>query len=151
MRNHHRICDAQEHLLNTLVKLEEKFIDKYVIDVTIQQNVLNILKYLFHRGKTRGESCCPTNALITGCKKSSMNLGCPKQLPLTLDRLKEKFADNFIINVTVQQNVLYPLKHLFHRCKTGAECCSPTKGQFTRCENSSQNLGFTKTSTADAE
>ena len=75
VRNHHRICDAQEYLLNTLVKLEEKFIDKYVIDVTIQQNVLNILKYLFHRGKTRGESCCPSNALITGCKKSSKNLG----------------------------------------------------------------------------
>ena len=76
VRNHHRICDAQEYLLNTLVKLEEKFIDNYVIDVTIQQNVLNILKYLFHRGKTRGESCGPTKALLTECEKSSQNLGC---------------------------------------------------------------------------
>ena len=150
MRIHHRIRDALKHLLNTLVKLEEKFIDNYVIDVTIQQSVLYILKYLFHRGKTRGESCGPTKALFTGCEKSSKNLGCQKQLSLTLDRLKEKFADNFIMIVTVQQNVLYPLKHLFHRYKTRAVSGSPTKGQFTRCENSSQNLGCTKTSTADA-
>ena len=78
MRIHHRIWDAQKHLLNTLVKLEEKFIDNYVIDVTIQQNVLNSVKYLYHRGKTRAESCSPTEALLTGCEKSSQNLGCAK-------------------------------------------------------------------------
>ena len=73
-----------------------------------------------------------------------------KHLQLTLDGLKEKFIEYFIINVSIKQDVLNGLKNLFHRGKTRAESCSPAKGQFTRCENSSQNLGCTKTSTADA-
>ena len=135
----------------TLDRLKEKFADNFIMIVTVQQNVLYPLKHLFHRCKTRAECCSPTKGQFTRCEKSSKNLGCTKQLPLTVNRLREKFIDNFMINVTVQQNVLYPLKHLFHRCKTRAEYCSPTKGQFTRCENSSQNLGCTKTSNADAE
>ena len=70
-----------------------------------------------------------------------------KHLQLTLDGLKEKFIDKFFINVRIQQNILNRLKHLFNRDKSLAEVCSPTKGLFTRCENSSQNPGCSKTST----
>ena len=39
VRNHHRICDAQKHLLHTLAERKEKFIDDYMINFTIQHNV----------------------------------------------------------------------------------------------------------------
>ena len=35
MRNHHRICDAQKHLLQTLDKPKEKIFDNYIINLTI--------------------------------------------------------------------------------------------------------------------
>ena len=37
--NHHRVCDAQKHLLHTLAKLEKRFIDSYKMNLTIQHNV----------------------------------------------------------------------------------------------------------------
>ena len=41
VRNHHRIWDAQKHLLVTLFRLEEKLVDKSIINVIIQKNVEN--------------------------------------------------------------------------------------------------------------
>ena len=67
-------------------------------------------------------------------------------LPLKLDRLREKCIENSLINVTNQQNFLNLLKYLFHRSKTRAETCSPTKRIFNRCENSLKNLGCSKAS-----
>ena len=52
VRNHHRIWDAQKHLQLTLDGLKEKFIDNFIINVKIQQNVLNRLKHIFNRGKS---------------------------------------------------------------------------------------------------
>ena len=37
--SHHRICDAQKHLLHTLDKPKEKIIDNYIIKLTIQHNL----------------------------------------------------------------------------------------------------------------
>ena len=39
VRNHHRICDAQKHLLHTNDKLNENFIDNYIMNFTILHNV----------------------------------------------------------------------------------------------------------------
>ena len=39
VRNHHRIWDAQKHLLHTLVKLKKKIVDNKMMNVRIQENV----------------------------------------------------------------------------------------------------------------
>ena len=65
--------------------------------------------------------------LFTRCENSSQNLGCSKDLLLTLDNQKKKFNYNLIINLTIQKSVLNHLKHLFHRGNSRAEFCSRRK------------------------
>ena len=42
VRIHHRLWDAKKHLLQTLDKANQKFIESIVISLTIQYNVKNI-------------------------------------------------------------------------------------------------------------
>ena len=42
MRIHHTICVVLEHLLHTLVKLNETIVGEQIINVTIQQNAENV-------------------------------------------------------------------------------------------------------------
>ena len=42
VRNHHRIWDAQKHLLLTLLRIKEKFLPIFIMNVIIQENVENV-------------------------------------------------------------------------------------------------------------
>ena len=44
--------------------------------------------------------------VVARCEKSSQNLRClKKHLLHTLDKLKENFVDNYIMNVTIEENI----------------------------------------------
>ena len=102
MRNHHRICDAQKHLLETLAKLKKKFIDNYVINLTIQ--------HIFKSSQTS----IPSTSTLNRDLQSQHNVyrldvrnhhricDAQKHLLHTLDKQKDKFTDNYIINWTIQ-------------------------------------------------
>ena len=149
MRNQHRIWDAKKHLLLTLDRLKKKFVEKYMINMKIQQYVLNSLKHIFNRGKFEQSLAVQQKVSSLDVRNQHRIWDAKKHLLLTLDRLKKKFVEKYIINMKIQQYFLNSLKHLLHAGNTRAETCSPSKGLFSRCEKSSQNLGCSKTSTAD--
>ena len=47
VRIHHRICVVKKHLLHTHVRLKEKFIENYLINVPIQKDAGNALNIYF--------------------------------------------------------------------------------------------------------
>ena len=71
---HHRICDAQKHLLQTLVKRFEKFIDIYVIDLGVKEIIKNVLNINFIEFRTQQRPADPNKSLYTRCENSSQNL-----------------------------------------------------------------------------
>ena len=70
---HHRICDAQKHLLQTLVKRFEKFIDIYVIDLGVKEIIKNVLNINFIEFRTQQRPADQTKCLYTRCENSSQN------------------------------------------------------------------------------
>ena len=78
VRNHHRICDAQKHLLHTLLKLKKKIIDNYMMNKRIEENVY-IVSNIFSIDVSRQQRLAgAAKRKFTRCEKSSQNLGCSK-------------------------------------------------------------------------
>ena len=63
-------------------------------------------------------------------------------------KLNEKVIDNYLIHVTIQQNIKNVSKKLIHPSAPSTETIIRTKHVLSRCENSSQNLWCSKTSTS---
>ena len=74
VRIHHRICDAQKHLLQTLVKRLEKLSDIYVIDLGVKEISKNVLNINFIEFRTQQRPADPNKSLYTRCENSSQNL-----------------------------------------------------------------------------
>ena len=64
VRIHHRILDAQKHLPLKLDRQKKKFIENYMINVTIQQSVSIHLKHLFYRVNTFAETCSRSKSSV---------------------------------------------------------------------------------------
>ena len=71
---HHRICDAQKHLLQRLVKRLEKLSDIYVIDLGMKEIIKNVLNINFIEFRTQQRPADPNKSLYTRCENSSQNL-----------------------------------------------------------------------------
>ena len=71
---HHRICDAQKHLLQTLVKRLEKLSDINVIDLGMYEIVENVLNINLIEFRTQQRPADLKKCLYTRCENSSQNL-----------------------------------------------------------------------------
>ena len=71
---HHRICVVLEHLLHTLVKLNETFVGDHIINVTIQQNAENVFNIYSIQVSLQQRLSVATKHVFTRCGNSSQNL-----------------------------------------------------------------------------
>ena len=78
VRNHHRICDAQKHLLHTLLKLKKKIIDNYMMNKRIEENVYIVSNIFSIDVSPQQRIAGVAKRIFTRCEKSSQNLGCSK-------------------------------------------------------------------------
>ena len=150
VRIHQRLWDAQKHLLPTLVKLNKMIFDNSVISSTAQQNVYIISKINFLDLLLQQRVAVATKRPSTTGENSSQILGCSKTSTSNSCSTEEMIFDNNIISLTVQQNV-FIISNIYSielRLKQKVEVA--TKRPSTKCENSSQILGCSKTSTSNS-
>ena len=105
VRIHHRLLDAQKHLLPTPVKLKIMIFDNSIISLTNQQNVFIISKSIsstcdFSRGWHLQQNDHQLHVRI-----HHRFCDAQKHLLPSLVKLKKMIFDNNIISLTVQQNV----------------------------------------------
>ena len=148
MRIHHRILDAQKDLLQTLAKLKKKTFDKQIIELTMKKTFKSCQTSIKSNLRLQQRFEFATKVPFTRCENSSQNLGCSKTSTSHSCKLNKKTFHNQMIKLT--------MKKTFKSCRTSIKLNSrlqqrfefATKHPFTRCENSSQNLGCSKTSTS---
>ena len=75
---HHRISVVLEHLLPTLVKLNETIVGDHIINVTIQQNAENLFNIYSIQVSLQQRLSVATKHIISTCENSSQNLCCLK-------------------------------------------------------------------------
>ena len=78
VRNHHRIWDAQKHLLHKLVKLKKKLIYYFKMNVTIKKNAQTVSNINSIEVRLQQRLAVKTNRPLTRCENSSQHLGCIK-------------------------------------------------------------------------
>ena len=121
VRIHHRICDAQKHLLHTFVKPKKYIIENCIIYMTILRNV-SILSNIFSIEEKLQESVnVSTKRIFTRCENSSQNLWCSKTSTSHTCWTEEIYnwkLHNICDNSEERFN---PFKHLFHWRKTSGE------------------------------
>ena len=71
---HHRICVVLEHLLHTLVTLNETFVGDHIINVTIQQIAENVFNIYSTQMILQQRLSVATNYVFARCENSSQNL-----------------------------------------------------------------------------
>ena len=76
VRIHHRICVVLEHLLHTLVKLNETIVGEQIINVTIQQNAENVFNIYSIQVSLQQRPSVASKHIISTCENSSHNLCC---------------------------------------------------------------------------
>ena len=128
VRIHHRICDAQKHLLHTLVKQKKYIIENCIIYVTILRNV-SILSNIFSIEEKLQESVyVSTKRILTRCESSSQNLWCSKTS-----------TSHTCLKVQIYNWQLH------NKCDNSKERLNPYKHPFDRRETSGECLSFHKT------
>ena len=140
VRIHHRICDAQKHLLHTLVKPKKYIIENCIIYVTILRNVSIFQTSFPSKRNFRRVFKFPQN--VSSLDVRIHHRICDAQIHLlnTLVKQYKYIIENCIIYVTILRNVSI-LSNIFSIEEKVQESVNvSTKRIFTRCENSSQNL-----------
>ena len=100
---HHRICDAQKHLLQTLVKRFEKFIDIYVIDLGVKEIIKNVLNINLIECRTQQRPADPNKSYTLHVKIHHRICDAQKHLLQTLVKRFEKFIDIYVIDLGVKE------------------------------------------------
>ena len=90
MRIHHRICDVQKHLLQTLVKRLEKKIDIYVIDLGVKEIIKNVLNINLIECRTQQRPADPNKSYTLHVKIHHRICDAQKDLLQTLVKRLEK-------------------------------------------------------------
>ena len=78
VRTHHRIWDAQEHLLHTLVKLNKKTFHNQMIKLTMKKMFKSCQTSIKSNSRLQQRFEFATKHPFTRCENSSQNLGCSK-------------------------------------------------------------------------
>ena len=137
---HHRICDAQKHLLQTLVKRLEKLIDIHVIDLGVKEIIKNVLNINLIECRTQQRPADPNKSYTLHVKIHHRICDAQKHLLQTLVKRLEKLIDIHVIDLGVKEIIKNVLNINFIEFRTQQRPADQTKCLYTRCENSSQNL-----------
>ena len=137
---HHRICDAQKHLLQTLVKRFEKLIDIYVIDLDVKEIIKNVLNINLIECRTQQRPADPNKIYTLHVKIHHRICDAQKHLLQTLVKRLEKLIDIYVIDLGMKEIIKNVLNINFIEFRTQQRTADPNKSLYTRCENSSQNL-----------
>ena len=148
VRIHHRILDAQKHLLHTLAKLKKKTFDNQIIELTMKKTLKSCQTSIKSNLRLQHGLNLQEKFLSLDVRIHHRIWDAQKHLLHTLVKLNKKTFHNQIIKLT--------MKKTFKSCQTSIKLNLrlqqmfefATKVPFTRCENSSQNLGCSKTSTS---
>ena len=102
---HHRIFVVKIHLLHTHVRLKEKIIENYLINVPIQKDVGNALNIYFIEFCLNRDFHWHENMSSLDVRIHHRICVVQKHLLHTHVRLKEKVIENYLINVPIQKDV----------------------------------------------
>ena len=105
MRIHHRICDAQKHLLQTLVKRLEKLIDIYVIDLGMKEIITNVLNINLIECRTQQRPADPNKSYTLNVKIHHRICDAQKHQLQTLVKRLEKLIDIYVIDLGMYEIV----------------------------------------------
>ena len=94
VRNHHRICDAQKHLLHTLLKLKKKIIDNYMMNKRIEENVYIVSNIFSIDVSPQQRIAVAANAYSLDVRNHHRIWDAQKHLLHTLVKLKKLIIDN---------------------------------------------------------
>ena len=148
VRIHHRIWDAQKHLLHTLVKLNKKTFHNQIIKLTMKKTFKSCQTSIKSNSRLQQRVEFATKHPFTRCENSSQNLGCSKTSTSHSCEIEQKDFSQLknIIDSAANVYIVSTIYKIKVRLQQRLEFA--TKHPFTRCENSSQNLGYSKTSTS---
>ena len=140
MRIHHRICDVQKHLLQTLVKRLEKKIDIYVIDLGVKEIIKNVLNINLIECRTQQRPADPNKSYTLHVKIHHRICDAQKDLLQTLVKRLEKLIKIYETDLGMYEIVENVSNINWIKMRIQWRPADPTKCLYTRCENSSQNL-----------
>ena len=105
VRMHHRIWDAQKHLLHTLAKLKKKTFDNQIIELTIKKTLISCQKSIKSNLRLQQRFEFATKVPFTRCENSSQNLGCSKTSTSHSFEIKQKDFSQPNNNIDNEQDV----------------------------------------------
>ena len=127
MRIHHRICDAQKHLLQTLVKRLEKLIKIYVTDLGVKEIIKNVLNINFIEFRTQQRPAGPNKSYTLHVKIHHRICDAQKHLLQTLVKRLEKLIDIYVIDLGVKGIIKNVLNINLIECRTQQRPADPNK------------------------
>ena len=105
VRIHHRIWDAQKHLLQTLAKLKEKTFDNQIIELTMKKTFKSCQTSIKSNLRLQQRFEFATKVSFTRCENSSQNLGCSKTSTSHSFEIKQKDFSQPNNNIDNEQDV----------------------------------------------
>ena len=117
VRIHHRIWDAQKHLLHTLARLKKKTFDNQIIELTIKKTFKSCQTSIKSNLRLQQRFEFATKVPFTRCENSSQNLGCSKTSTSHSCEIEQKDfsqSKNIIDNAA---KCLHRVKHLLNRIR----------------------------------
>ena len=122
VRIHHRILDAQKHLLHTLAKLKKKTFDYQIIELTMKKTLKSCQTSIKSNLRLQQRFEFARKVPFTRCEIHHRIWDAQKHLLHTLVKLKKKAFHNQIIKLT--------MKKTFKSCQTSIKSNSRLKQRF---------------------